>query len=481
MADKPYQRKVDEFLADYQDKFLPTLVAGKGTAESPFTNMSGPGAAQPVMDKTQAQLERDKMLATSIHPDTFNRVLDVMKGGGTIPSHRVQPGTPMSQFSNTLEGQRIMQERAIPIPGVSTGFNPPIGGGTLQEFKAAIPPVFARGGNAINMTPGPTGAFEAEKPVPAGGWDWRGELANQGTWSVGPERFFLGGKEVPAGTPGAVSGDQLARERIGREGGSAIPQGWNVSLPGGGSYWETPEMNARARAESESMYGGGGGITSALGDIQKILMKPSPSTDVWSPGGNIRFAGGYGKGHKDALVGLGGILAKMAETEAEKPYRKGMVDYYSRMAGVKEAELPSDIFYKRAMGEHALKESLKPWMMPPGTSYQNLEGKWVTAPEKSEPIRAVIQDVYKRNFTPNPITGEMKGVGGVKAELRSMRKTMPELRDLPKEAYKETKAEFMDAHKKWFAGLEPKERKAYEKKHKGEDLGKLYKEYWEQD
>ena len=36
----------------------------------------------------------------------------------------------------------------------------------------------------------------------------------EGTAKVGPERFFVGDKEVPAGTPGAVSGDKLARERI---------------------------------------------------------------------------------------------------------------------------------------------------------------------------------------------------------------------------------------------------------------------------
>jgi len=34
------------------------------------------------------------------------------------------------------------------------------------------------------------------------------------TLSVGPERFFLNGKEVPLGTAGAISGDQIARERL---------------------------------------------------------------------------------------------------------------------------------------------------------------------------------------------------------------------------------------------------------------------------
>ena len=31
------------------------------------------------------------------------------------------------------------------------------------------------------------------------------------TWSVGPERWFVGTREVPAGTPGAISGEILAR------------------------------------------------------------------------------------------------------------------------------------------------------------------------------------------------------------------------------------------------------------------------------
>lgn len=34
------------------------------------------------------------------------------------------------------------------------------------------------------------------------------------SWSVGPERFFKDGREVPQGTPGAISGDELARGNL---------------------------------------------------------------------------------------------------------------------------------------------------------------------------------------------------------------------------------------------------------------------------
>lgn len=64
---RPYQDRVDQFLAGYQDKFLPSLVTGK---ETPMTK---PGVSPPVMTKEQAQLERDRL----IHPDTFSKVLSL--------------------------------------------------------------------------------------------------------------------------------------------------------------------------------------------------------------------------------------------------------------------------------------------------------------------------------------------------------------------------------------------------------------------
>lgn len=54
-------------------------------------------------------------------------------------------------------------------------------------------------------------------------------------YKMGPERFFSGGKEVPSGTTGAVSGDELARQRIMRE---ATP---NLRLPQISYYEAHPE------------------------------------------------------------------------------------------------------------------------------------------------------------------------------------------------------------------------------------------------
>lgn len=34
------------------------------------------------------------------------------------------------------------------------------------------------------------------------------------TWSVGPERWFVNGVEVPKNIPGAISGDELARKNL---------------------------------------------------------------------------------------------------------------------------------------------------------------------------------------------------------------------------------------------------------------------------
>jgi hypothetical protein len=473
MADKPYQKKVDEFLADYTDKFIPTLITGKGTPETPYTNMGGPETAIP-MTKDQAQLERDKLLASSIHPDTFNKVLDTMKGG-TFPSHQIALGTPMSQFSNSLEGQRVMRERAIPIPGVSTGFNP--SGATLADIQAAIPPDFLRGGNVINMTPGPTGAYEAERPVP-GGWDWRGELAKQGTWSAGPERFFIGDREVPAGTPGAVSGDQLARERIGRGGGSAIPLsalGESAIPMGRGGEVPTYEMP--------------GEIRTALQGIQNILMRPTERP--WSPRGYVGKEGGYSRARMGALENFAGSLeklaatgagyqTKMAEIGSEKPYREAVADYYRRMAGVHEAAIPSEAFARYATGMHALSESERPYAFAPNSAVYQGAKLLGYVPEKPEAIHPIIRDIINKSVLTDPNTGMAGGfdIKGARQKIGFMAPWLKSLNiDVPKESYKMTKPEFLAEQKAWTSRLTKKERAKYTPKY----TDQLWTEYWGKD
>lgn len=501
MANRPYQEKVDQFMADYQDKFLPTLITGSpAIAKSQETTFAG----MP-MTKEQGQLERDKMLAASIHPDTFGKVLDVMSGKGT-------PGSPFTNLSGP--------EKAIPTqPAMGGPYNPqlnrpalpelfkrfaaynpeittpeaqqlqnvwpaepsttPAGGGTLAGFQAAIPPDFARGGgNVINMAPGPTGAFEAEKPVP-GGWDWRGELAKQGTYSVGPERFFKGGAEVPAGTPGAVSGDQLARERIGAGGGSAI----SLSAMG-----EAPIPTGRA--PEVPGYEMPGEIRTALQGIQKILM--TPTARPWSPQGYLGREGGYSKAKLGALENLAGTLekmaatgagyqTKMAEIGAEKPYREAMGDYYRRMAGVHEKALPGEEFAKYATGMHALSEAERPHAFPPNSAIYQGAKLLGYVPEKPEAIHPIIRDIINKSELTDPNTGMKTGGFDIRGARQKIGYLAPWLKsqgiEVPKESYKMTKGEFLAEQKAFVSRLPKKERKKYTEQYSERD----WNTYWGKD
>ena len=505
MANRPYQEKVDQFMADYQDKFLPTLITGKGTPEAPYTNMGGPEPPVP-MSKDQAQLERDKILAASIHPDTFSRVLDVMKGVGKTAlgtgeylglgmGYLPQRGQEAIESGLGIEptkpprwsSQRIGERMEELLPGgptlrpiTETGlgaagyrFAPP----TLADIQAAIPPDFARGGNVINMTPGPTGAFEAEKPVP-GGWDWRGELAKQGTYSVGPERFFAGGREVPAGTPGAVSGDQLARERIGAGGGSAIP----LSAMG-----EAPIPTGRA--PEVPGYEMPGEIRTALQGIQKILMTPSGA--IYSPSGRQAYAGGYRPHQINALENFAGTLekmaatgagyqTKMAEIGAEKPYREAMGDYYRRMAGVHEKALPGEEFARYATGMHALSEAERPHAFAPNSAVYQGAKLLGYVPEKPEAIHPIIRDVINKSVLTDPNTG-MAGGFDIRGARQKIGFMAPWLKaqgiDIPREAYKMTRPEFMAEQKAWVSRLPKKERSKYTSQY----TNQLWGEYWGKD
>jgi hypothetical protein len=72
----------------------------------------------------------------------------------------------------------------------------------------------------------------------------------EGTATVGPERFFLKGKEVPVGTRGAVSGEELARKRILKE---AAPP--TLKVPERTYYEAHPEERSMdiARAENKPL------------------------------------------------------------------------------------------------------------------------------------------------------------------------------------------------------------------------------------
>ena len=451
---RPYQDAVDQFMADYQDKFFPTLITGKGTAESPYTNMGGPETAIP-MTKDQVQLERDKLLASSIHPDTFGKVLDVMRGKGT-------PGSPFTNLSGpekAIPNQPAMggpynpqlNRPALPelfkrfaaynpeittpeaqqllIPAEPTPFT--VGGttsGTLDQLRAAyganypdpvtgIIPGGGRGGFGKTFMPTGKDVIDMEnlgrKPIPTPRWDYKGELAKQGTYSFEPEADYL----KRTGRTALPTPDEAAR--IAMNVAPAIPTGspgWNVHLPGGGSYWETPEMNARSRAES----GGGGGyempgeIKTALQDIQKILMTPSPSQDIWSPGGNIRFPGGYGKAQKDTLANLAGTLtgyqARMAEIgvrKGELGVREGELGVREREIGVHEKALPSEIDARMAEAVYRRSQIHGPILSADQSMWMN--GKWITAPGRTKPVQELMEGIRKSSMKVDPNTGAQLG------------------------------------------------------------------------
>jgi len=518
---RPYQDAVDQFMADYQDKFLPTVITGEGTPKSPYTNMGGPETAIP-MTKDQTQLERDKLLASSIHPDTFGKVLDVMRGGQAIPTgggfgggggastiggptnpynpQLNRPGLPelFKRFAaynpeiTTPEAQQLL------IPAEPTPFT--VGGttsGTLDQLRAAyganypdpvtgIIPGGGRGGFGKTFMPTGKDVIDMEnlgrKPIPTPGWDYKGELAKQGTYSFEPEADYL----KRTGRTALPTPDEVAR--IAMNVAPAIPTGslgWNVHLPGGGSYWETPEMNARARAGSE---GGGfemsGEIKTALQDIQKILMTPSPSQDIWSPGGNIRFPGGYGKAQKDVLANLAttltGYQAKMAEIGTEKPYRESLAEYYRKMGGVHEKALPSEEFARYATGMHALAESERPYAFPPNSAVYQGAKLLGYVPEKPEAIHPIIRDVINKSMMTDPNTGMQTGfdIRGARQKIGFM---APWLKaqgiDIPREAYKMTRPEFMAEQKAWVSRLPKKERSKYTSQY----INQLWGEYWGKD
>src|SRR3972149_7987879 len=488
MADKPYQKRVDEFLADYTDKFIPTLITGKGTKETPFTNMSGPEASP--LTREQLDLEKTKILANSISPDIFTRVLDTMRGERAIPSHQVNLGTPMSEFSNSPEGQRIMRERAIPIPHVSTGFLPPTGGGTLEEIRSSIPNELAQGpgGGVIDMAQNKEGVFEKAIPSLESQWGIKREgniftlPGGEGTMTVGPERFFLGGKEVPAGTPGAVSGDQLARDRIEAE-SNAQRTAWGEEFaPVPRSYYEahpeeryldelsrrnTPIMDniLRAIAQNRQMLPGYGlSSDRTVGEIQRL------------------GAGKRLQGLSEVLVTAGAIpgqtTAKFLENIGQGSQRQAMADYYNRMAGVHEAAIPSETFARYATGAHALSEAERPYAFPPNSAVYQGAKLLGYVPEKPEAIHPIILDIINKSELIDPNTGMKTGGFDIRGARQKIGYIAPWLGsrgiDVPKEAYKMTKPEFLGEQKSFIAKLPKKERNRYTKDY----TEQLWKEYW---
>lgn len=493
MAYKPYQERVDQFLADYADKFIPTLVTGKGTKESPYTNMAGPQANP--LSKEQLDLEKTKIIANSVSPDTFNKVMETMRGERAIPSHEVftgrgtkeNPFTNLSgpSFFNTAEGSKYLSERATAIPHVSTGFKPPTGMGTLEEIRTAIPNELLRGA--------PTVGGETERAVPSlesmYGIKREGNVftlpGGEGTMTVGPERFFVGGKEVPAGTPGAISGDEMARQRILREaaaGGSAIPLsamgesaipmagrfgGGMVAGPSGAPTFEMPadisnalDRIGRTLANTEATW------------RNPLTGKDEPLTSRMRE--NLRE---QAQNLMEFTTARNAFAKNIYEIQSELPYKASMADYYRRMAGVHEAALPSEIFARYASGMTALSESEKPVAFPPGSAIYQGAKSLGYVPEKKEAIHPIIRDIINKSQIIDQTTGQASGFD-IRGARQKIGYIAPWLKaqgiEVPKESYKMTKKEFLAEQRAFMKTLPAKERKRYTPQYTEE----LWKEYW---
>src|SRR3972149_2333457 len=473
---RPYQERVDEFLADYQDKFLPTLITGKGTKESPYTNMSGPETAMP-MTKEQGQLERDKLLASSIHPDTFNKILDIFGPKSAYAEERPIPisgqGTKENPYTN-LSGpsysafdpfrqRNEMEEAAAMREKAGITYNPNRGpltqpgglGGALKEagwtgttpgtVSAFTPPpeeriagLGTRESSFINLTGPEIGKFEmapshevgnypistqflSEKAIPSLESQWgikrEGNIftlpGGEGTMTVGPERFFLGGKEVPAGTPGAVSGDQLARERIGAE-SDAQRTAWGEEFaPVPRSYYEAhPEeryLDELSRRNKPIMDN----ILRAIEQNRQMLQGYGLSSDRNVAEIQRLGAGKRLQGLSEVLVTAGAIpgqtTAKFLENIGQGSQRQAMADYYNRMAGVHEAAIPSETFARYATGAHALSEAERPYAFPPNSAVYQGAKLLGYVPEKPEAIHPIIRDVINKSQMIDPTTGQQTG------------------------------------------------------------------------
>lgn len=203
---------------------------------------------------------RSKKYGIAQEPDLYERLKASSGFPGTTPLLSRQGGGPTSP--NPDEGL-TEEERKKRFALLKTEF--PVESLAPGHESAVISPDAMREIRSSNSSEVPIPGDEFNKKLPL---DPQGNLSEikkevlpsgetrytlpgtEGTATVGPERFFLRGKEVPAGTVGAVSGDELARKRILRE---AAPP--TLRLPETTYYDAHPEERVMdlARAENKPL------------------------------------------------------------------------------------------------------------------------------------------------------------------------------------------------------------------------------------
>jgi hypothetical protein len=192
--------------AAYDKKWKPYTDFMEGTKETPLFSRDRGGSISPDPFEGLSEEERKKLyegLKTEFPVESL------------ASSH-----VPANQVANVItpDTQKVEQTvvpKVEPVKQIEGGIS-----GNLSEIKKDILP----SGETRYTLPG-----------------------TEGTATVGPERFFAGGKEVLKGTFGAVSGDELARQRILKE---AAPP--DLKLPEKTYYEAHPEERFMDLAREEN-------------------------------------------------------------------------------------------------------------------------------------------------------------------------------------------------------------------------------------
>jgi hypothetical protein len=170
--------------AAYDKKWKPYTDFMEATKETPLFSRQGGGVTSPDPFEGLSEEERKKRLA-------------LLKT--EFPVESLAPGHEPAVISpDAMREIRSSNSSEVPILGDEFDKKLPLDSqGNLSEIKKEVLP-----------------SGETRYTLPS----------TEGTATVGPERFFLKGKEVPTGTPGAVSGDEMARQRILKEAAPVIPE-----------------------------------------------------------------------------------------------------------------------------------------------------------------------------------------------------------------------------------------------------------------
>lgn len=318
---------------------------------------------------------------------------------------------------NWLERQRLMSQWAIPTTAGRLETEKAINRvNMMRTGPSVIAPFELALGHEPGVYPIATRAGEpskAEEPL------WMQELRKTGTWSVGPEKFFFGGREVPVGTPGAMSGDELARRRIlgaidMRETSpgvyAAIPPreistyqageypvmigGKQVMMPrfvtgvegapGAGTREEWANYMARRPTEEPPTWTIPPAIEKQMGDLMKIIQSP----DAWS-------------GQRHAAVQAFGNLERMVAEQnrmARGAYEFGaMFPLKEREVAAQEAGIP--IRQKEAETHRFATEQL--------AKYHDQMSKYFNVGAGQTVLNREGKPVYQAPFAPEHTAGIM--------------------------------------------------------------------------